>query len=84
MNLTPLLTARLLVNLTTPALVLYEEELPGERVSRRYYLEVIQYLQAYKEAFSDKVFWEALATRMAALLEKVGGKGRTQSVRWGL
>ncbi|KAF0292415.1 Protein timeless [Amphibalanus amphitrite] len=63
-------TLRLLVNLTTPALVLYEEELPGERVSRRYYMEVIQYLQTYKEAFSDKVFWEALTTRMAALLEK--------------
>ena len=66
---------RLLVNLTTPALVLYEEELPGERVSRRYYLEVIQYLQAYKEAFTDKVFWEALTARMAALLEKVGAWG---------
>ncbi|XP_037090858.1 protein timeless homolog [Pollicipes pollicipes] len=63
-------TLRLLVNLTTPALILYEEELPGERVSRRFYLEVIQYLQSYKEAFSDKVFWSVLAAKMTSLLEK--------------
>lgn len=63
-------TVRLLVNLTTPVQVLYEEELPGEREARRFYMELVQYLQAYKEAFADKLFWSSLVGQLTNALGK--------------
>ncbi|XP_040395383.1 protein timeless homolog isoform X1 [Cygnus olor] len=47
---------RLLVNLTQPALLCFGK-VPADATSRHHFLQVLSYLQAYKEAFaSEKVF----------------------------
>ncbi|XP_049842526.1 protein timeless homolog [Schistocerca gregaria] len=60
---------RLLVNLTNPALLLYREELPADKVSRNYYLQIISQLQAYKKAFTDSDVWEVIKMKLSKLLE---------------
>lgn len=62
---------RLLVNLTNPALLLYREELPKDGPGRRNYMELIEILQGYKEAFSLQPVWAALGKRLQHVLEKV-------------
>ncbi|GLH06684.1 Protein timeless [Gryllus bimaculatus] len=59
---------RLLVNLTYPALVLYNAELPEDKTSRFYYLQIISHLQSYKEAFVDEVVWAVLCRKLGNLL----------------
>ncbi|KAJ9574819.1 hypothetical protein L9F63_008018, partial [Diploptera punctata] len=62
-------TLRLLVNLTNPALLLYREELPAEKTSRNYYLQIINHLQSYKEAFCDNTIWAILSKKLGDLLQ---------------
>lgn len=63
------LVVRLLVDLTNPALLLFREELPEEKVTRKQFLQLVRHQQAYKEAFTSQQVWEALAGRLRALLE---------------
>lgn len=62
---------RLLVNLTSPALLLYREELPKDAPSRRNFLQLIEILQGYKEDFAIQAVWAALGSRLQKALENV-------------
>lgn len=62
-------TLRLLVNLTNPALLLYREELPAEKTSRNYYLQIISQLQSYKEAFNEEGVWAILSKKLSDILK---------------
>lgn len=62
------LLLRLLVNLTNPAILLYNEELPEEKMARNDYLEIVSHLQSYKQAFTDSKVWMAIAKKLEALL----------------
>lgn len=60
---------RLLVNLTTPALILWNEEVPTDRTVRNFYLQIEDHLQRYKEAFTDDSIWAILSTKLSRILE---------------
>lgn len=62
---------RLLVNLTNPALLLYKEELPKDGPGRRNFLDLIDILQGYKEAFTRQSIWAVLGARLQKVLEIV-------------
>ncbi|XP_063230357.1 protein timeless homolog isoform X2 [Bacillus rossius redtenbacheri] len=62
---------RLLVNLTNPVLLLYREELPEDKASRNYYLQLIGHLQAYKEAFADGAVWGVFNRRLGEIMQIV-------------
>lgn len=60
---------RLLVNLTTPALILWNEEVPAEKLTRNHYLQIEEHLQNYKQAFADDGVWAILSTKLSKILE---------------
>ncbi|XP_050308820.1 protein timeless homolog [Anthonomus grandis grandis] len=60
---------RLVVNLTTPALLLWNEQRPTEKTASNYYLQVEGHLQSYKEAFADETVWAVLSKRLSKILE---------------
>jgi timeless len=62
---------RLLVNLTHPALLLYDEEVPKNKKYLSYYLEIEGNLREYKAAFVDKLVWKRLTDRLRHLLNLV-------------
>lgn len=59
---------RALANLTYPALLLYDEEIPKNKKYLNYYYQLEQYLRQYKEAFVDKAVWKTLADKLRELL----------------
>ena len=65
-------TLRLLVNLTNPSLLLFNEELPTEKVARNYYLQHVSHLQSYKPNLASDKFWMVLTDKLKLLLVKVG------------
>lgn len=62
---------RLLVNLTSPTLLLYNEVLPKDGPNRRIFLHLVEILQTYKSAFSTSSLWEVLCKRLQKVLEIV-------------
>lgn len=60
---------RLLVNLTMPALVVFENEIPEDKMGRMHYIEIISYLQEYKDAFCDEAIWIVLTAKLRDLLQ---------------
>lgn len=62
---------RLLVNLTTPALLLYNEKLPKDGPNRRNFLHLLEILQSFKSAFSAPTVWISLRKRFQKVLEIV-------------
>lgn len=62
---------RLLVNLTTPALLLYHETLPKDGPNRRNFLHLVEILQSFKAAFSVPALWVTLRKRLQKVLEIV-------------
>lgn len=70
-EITILYCYRLLVNLTTPALLLYNEDIPTEKASRQYYLSIVQSLQSFKQAFADMNLWTVLSEKLTSLLALV-------------
>lgn len=62
---------RLLVNLMSPTLLLYREELPKDGPNRRNYLHLVEILQTYKAAFSLQPVWMSLEKRFQKVLEIV-------------
>ena len=64
-------TLRLLVNLTNPSLLLFNEELPTEKVARNYYLQHVSHLQSYKPNLAPDKFWMVLTDKLKLLLVKV-------------
>ncbi|GIY76214.1 protein timeless homolog [Caerostris darwini] len=51
---------RLLVALTSPALLLFNEEIPEDKASHNIYLELVGYLQNYKKVFFELDIWKVL------------------------
>lgn len=62
---------RLLVVLTNPTLLLYRDGAPKDNHGRKVFLELIDILQGYKEAFTKDRIWAALATRLHKVLDVV-------------
>lgn len=62
---------RLLLNLTSPTLLLYNEVLPKDGPNRRNFLYLVEILQSYKAAFSLPPVWIALCKRLKRVLEIV-------------
>lgn len=60
---------RLLVNLTTPALMLWKEQVPKDKAAYKNYLQVEEHLHSYKAAFADETIWAVLSTRLSKILE---------------
>ncbi|XP_050538805.1 protein timeless homolog [Daktulosphaira vitifoliae] len=63
------LIVRLLVNLTTPALLLYNEQPPVEKIPSQYYLQMILHLQKYKKAFTDVKVWKVIVDKLAEVMQ---------------
>ncbi|KAK2704824.1 hypothetical protein QYM36_017018 [Artemia franciscana] len=61
-------TLRLLVNLTTPPLLLWREEIPADKDSRSIYLQLKSHQSGFKEAFTNARFWETVSQRLQELL----------------
>merc|ERR1719391_210434 len=61
---------RLLVNLTNPELLLFKEELPADKETRNYYLQIQTHRQAYKQAFAEKQLWTVFSDCLRQLLKK--------------
>ncbi|KAG8037721.1 hypothetical protein G9C98_005932, partial [Cotesia typhae] len=59
----------LMINLTSPALMVYNEELPAERTNRNYYLQLVSYLQGYKKALTDERVWTVVSGRLGKILK---------------
>ncbi|XP_058798651.1 protein timeless homolog isoform X2 [Phymastichus coffea] len=59
---------RLLINLTSPALMVYNEELPSEKVTRGYYLQILSHLQEYKAQMTNDAFWVVVNEKLKQLL----------------
>ncbi|KAK0096098.1 hypothetical protein PV326_006481 [Microctonus aethiopoides] len=59
---------RLMINLTSPALMVYNSELPAERTNRSYYLQLVNYLQSYKKALTDDRIWSVASNRLGKIL----------------
>lgn len=64
-------TLRLLVNLTNPTLLLFNEELPTDKVARNYYLQHVSHLQSYKPVLASDKLWVVLTDKLKLLLVKV-------------
>lgn len=63
------LIIRLLVNLTTPALLIYNEQPPIEKTQRQYYLQILSHLQKYKRAFTDINVWKIIVNKLAEVIQ---------------
>eukprot|EP00094_Tigriopus_californicus_P007121 TCALIF_06856-PA protein Name:"Similar to TIMELESS Protein timeless homolog (Homo sapiens)" AED:0.06 eAED:0.06 QI:44/0.83/0.71/0.85/0.83/0.71/7/0/1087 len=63
------LVLRLLVNLTNPEILLFREELPEDKLTRHYYLQLQRIRQDYKRAFVDELLWQRNQERMMKILE---------------
>lgn len=61
----------MLVNLTTPALILWSDELPTDKTARNHFIQIEEHLQNYKEAFADESVWAVLSARLSKILELV-------------
>ncbi|KAK9879050.1 hypothetical protein WA026_003865 [Henosepilachna vigintioctopunctata] len=62
---------KLLVNLTTPPLILWHEEVPSDKTVRNYFIQVEDHLRSYKIAFADGALWAVLSSRLSKILETV-------------
>jgi len=65
------LIIRLLVNLTTPALLIYNEQPPIEKTQSQYYLQIVSHLQKYKRAFTDINVWKVIVNKLAEVIQAV-------------
>ena len=64
------ITLRLLVDLTIPELLLFKEELPEDKETRNFYLQIQNHRQSYKKAFVDQELWSVISKTLGALLKK--------------
>lgn len=65
------LIIRLLVNLTTPALLIYNEQPPIEKTQSQNYLQIVSHLQKYKRAFTDINVWKVIVNKLAEVIQAV-------------
>ncbi|KAL3836515.1 hypothetical protein ACJMK2_021941 [Sinanodonta woodiana] len=62
-------TVRLLVNLTQPAFLCFNNQIPEEKTMRNYYMEVETHLQTYKEAFASEDVFAVITKKLGDLLK---------------
>ena len=63
---------RLLVNLTSPTLLFFREDLPKDGAGRRTYLDLVEVSQSVKEMFARSLeVWETLAEKLQKIMEIV-------------
>ncbi|KAL2733618.1 protein timeless isoform X1 [Vespula maculifrons] len=55
---------RLIINLTSPALLIYNEQIPMDKTMRNFYLQIISHLQNYKIALADDQIWTIVNNRL--------------------
>ncbi|XP_015433585.1 PREDICTED: protein timeless homolog [Dufourea novaeangliae] len=60
---------RLIINLTSPVLLFYNEQIPTEKMQRSVYQKLIYYTQTYKAALTDDQIWATLNNRLSNILE---------------
>ncbi|KAL0277751.1 UNVERIFIED_CONTAM: hypothetical protein PYX00_004928 [Menopon gallinae] len=63
------LTIRLLTNLTNSVDTLYGDEIPTEKIGRAIYMNLMEHLQDYKEAFRDIDFWNVICSKLTDMFE---------------
>ncbi|THK33002.1 protein timeless homolog [Diachasma alloeum] len=59
---------RLIINLTSPALMLFNDILPTEKTSRNIYLQLVSHLQGYKKSLANEQFWGVVSNRLSTIL----------------
>jgi len=67
-----------MVNLTNPALLLYEQGLPKDKTLQNHFMTITRHLQSYKSAFVDEAFWTVMGGKLAKLIEVKGMEFNTQ------
>ncbi|XP_053978576.1 protein timeless homolog isoform X1 [Hylaeus volcanicus] len=60
---------RLIINLTSPVLLIYNERVPTDKMEHTIYQKLISYTQAYKVAFTDDRVWTTLSNRLSEILK---------------
>lgn len=60
---------RLLVNLTQPAVLCFNNHIPEDKTLRNHYIEIESQLQSYKEVFVDEELFGVLTRKMGDLLK---------------
>nr|XP_058960155.1 protein timeless homolog [Pocillopora verrucosa] len=60
---------RLMVNLTQPAVLCFENKIPDDKTGQHYYLDLVTQLQAYKEAFTAKEVMSVIGRELGRLLQ---------------
>ncbi|ESP02893.1 hypothetical protein LOTGIDRAFT_230391 [Lottia gigantea] len=60
---------RLLVNLTQPAYLCFNNQIPEDKTLRNYYLEIESHLYNYKEAFVDEELFAVLTEKIGDILK---------------
>ncbi|CAL7943920.1 unnamed protein product [Xylocopa violacea] len=60
---------RLIINITSPVLIIYNEQIPTEKMQRGIYQKLIAYTQAYKVALTDDRIWTVLSNRLSEILK---------------
>lgn len=60
-----------MINLTSSALMFYNEELPTEKVTRTLYQEIVSHLQGYKIALTEEKIWITVRDHLGKLLSIV-------------
>lgn len=64
----------MIINLTSPAFLIYNEQIPTEKTTYSLYQQIILYLQEYKAALTDESVWLAVVGRLGKLLSIVSSK----------
>lgn len=62
---------RLIINLTSPALLIYNEQIPMDKTMRNFYLQIISHLQSYKIALADDQIWTIVNKRLTNIFSIV-------------
>lgn len=65
------IVVRLLIILTTPTLLLYKDGPPKDTQGRRVFMELMDILQDYKNAFTKNQIWEVLFKKLKKTVEVV-------------
>ncbi|KAF2359931.1 Timeless protein, partial [Trinorchestia longiramus] len=64
------LVLRLVVNLTTPALLVFHQEIPEDKAGRELYLRLISQQQGFKEAFTEAGVWASVTRVLGSRLQQ--------------
>ncbi|XP_012343215.2 protein timeless homolog [Apis florea] len=60
---------RLIINITSPVLLIYNEQIPTDKMQRTIYQKLISYTQEYKIALTDDRIWAVLSNRLSEILK---------------